>query len=529
MLNEFRHSRSKNMAMGADHSSNYAFDKNIMLYIFDPKLQSLITFKSFLQDFSINFNINYEEDDTEEGAAPVNPIDFTCNYKLKLNVPSPAVNDAKINDGKFSELNRMVIGQTLIDDETQRFIDQPKRILLANLIHNGSYPQNTNIKYLSSVLTYGMPCRFSKVNWEPDLSAGFFESGRKIWPKAYSIDLDLDLSFRGDSQLPKTKTGLKRRSFSGFLPNGNYHETDIRSWPFGPVGGKYMEDFSGQYTRKKSSFIFFKFGNKSVKFKPFLDGFSFELERAVITTEGEKIYSRTPRTGNFKKSTYNLSFSVLAANILEAKRNHRNFQKLARMVCPNENDLDVNRIMKVQFANLISRFGNRGIVSNSNIQKNGVDLIAKSLTYSPIMELGFFEHGMCIYAKGYKVSLSLQTPMTDDVLEPPIRRSGFNYGIHPRSVLVTSTGRDNEADVSTSEPEEGIGDGGGGASVPQSSDSETGPREGFYDTTGDGVLDTYVDFEGRSEGIAAAAGLDLAEPDDEIPEDFSPSDLDPSR
>ena len=277
VLNEFRHSRSKRMPMGTDYSSNYAFDKNIMLYIYDPKLGSLITFKSFLQDFSINFNISYEEDDTEEGSGPVNPRDFTCNYKLKLDVPSPALNDAKINDGKFSELNRMIIGQTLVDDETQRFIDQPKRILMANLIHNGLYKEGSNITSRGSVIKYGIPCRFSNINWEPDLGVGFFESGGRIWPKSYSFDLDLDLSFKSDPQLPLGKNNIKRRSFSGFNPNGGYEATDIRTWPFGDVSNTSMEDYSNSYTKKKSAFVFFKFGFTFIKFKPFLDGFSFNL------------------------------------------------------------------------------------------------------------------------------------------------------------------------------------------------------------------------------------------------------------
>ena len=163
------------------------------------------------------------------------------------------------------------------------------------------------------------------------------------------------------------------------------------------------------------------------------------------------------------------------------------------MVCPNDEDIERNRIMKVQFANLISKLGNKSKNSYSHIQTNGVDLIAKSISYVPIMELGFFEHNTSIYAKGYKISLTLETPLTDEILEPPIRVSGFDYGSHPTSRLISSysiNDEENDYQQDQSEQEslrETASDSGG---EPTSAPDPRTP--GFYDDDGDGINDTHV-------------------------------------
>ena len=227
ILNEFRYSKSKGESLGMDYSSFYSFDKNINLYIYHPELDSLITFKCFLEDFSIDFDIQYDEKQTVEGSIPKNIKNFNCNYKLKMNVPSPSVNDARVNDAKFAELNRMVVGATYAFNNVTRYIDQPKRILMSNLIHNGSYIKGLHIKSKSQILKYGMLCRFNSVDWAPDVEMGFFEYDERLWAKSYSFSLDLAVNFEPDVQINRKK------SFSGFLADGTYEPSDIKKWPFG--------------------------------------------------------------------------------------------------------------------------------------------------------------------------------------------------------------------------------------------------------------------------------------------------------
>ena len=230
ILNEYRHSKSTGRTMGKDSSSNYSFDKNINLYIYHKRFNSLITFKCFLESFEIGFDIKYDTLQSTEGEIMGNPNNFSINYNLKMQVPSLSVNDARVNDARFSELNRMMIGQYTTDPAGKRrtYIDQAKRVLLGNLIHNGLYRREISITSKNQVEKYGQRCRFSSVSWNPDVDMGFFEYKGKLWPKSYSFDLDLRINLNLDKKL-----GTNKRSFSGFEPDGDYHASDIRTWPFG--------------------------------------------------------------------------------------------------------------------------------------------------------------------------------------------------------------------------------------------------------------------------------------------------------
>ena len=235
VLNEFRHSRNGGnkggpMGLGTDYSSKYSAARNLNLYIYDGTLNSLITFKGFLETFSINFDIQYKEEDTVEGSAPTNPTNFTCNYEIKMQVPAPSINDAKVNDARFAELSRMIVGAVYVDGDTRRYVDQPKRVLLGNLIHNGRFPENAGVEKLYQIKKFGLLSRINNVSWDPDIEAGFFENSYRLWPKAYSFSLNLNVAFNLDAKL-----GPGKRSFCGFRSGGSYDSTDYKKWPFGVV------------------------------------------------------------------------------------------------------------------------------------------------------------------------------------------------------------------------------------------------------------------------------------------------------
>jgi hypothetical protein len=233
ILNEYRYSQSRNESLGTDYSSFYSFEKNINLHIYHKQLDSLITFKCFLESFEMGFDVKYDTKQSSEGEILGNPKDFSIIYKLKMQVPSPSVNDARVNDARFSELNRQMVGQFTVNvnSDVRTYHDQSKRVLMGNLIHNGGY--NKRIKELKiakkeDVEKYGLLCQFKNVNWEPDVEMGFFEYEENLWAKSYTFSLDLNVNLTTDSQL-----GTGKRSFSGFLRNGEYHGSDIQTWPFG--------------------------------------------------------------------------------------------------------------------------------------------------------------------------------------------------------------------------------------------------------------------------------------------------------
>ena len=193
-----------------------------------------------------------------------------------------------------------------------------------------------------------------------------------------------------------------------------------------------MGDYSQEYTSGKRAMIMFGFGKKSVFFKPFLNSLSFQIQRDTIEDfEDESIYTKTFRAGNFKNSKYNLGFSVLASNIRESIEIHKKFQILVRMICPNEDNMADNRIIYVKLANLISYDGGKGtsaFIGGGELKSKGFKCVIKSIKYSPIMELGFFEHGGRIFAKGYELSFDLNSTLEDTINNIPIKRSGYSYG-----------------------------------------------------------------------------------------------------
>lgn len=210
-----------------------------------------------------------------------------------------------------------------------------------------------------------------------------------------------------------------------------------------------MQDFSDQYTSNKLAYIRIAFGNKLLQFKPFIDSFSFKMDRSEPEGTGD-IYSRTETVGNFKSSRYNLSFSVLANDVEEAKKNHKRFQVLARMVCPDELNFGMNRYLFVQFTNLISSNGAAGTnyPTVAKMIKNGFECIIRKVSYKPIMDLGFFESEGYVFAKGYSLSLELiNRPMTN-AYEQPIKQSGYSYG-RTRGVIMTNP--PSETDVNASD------------------------------------------------------------------------------
>ena len=158
VLNEFQ--ASKDLNLGTDYSFNYATDKGIMLYIHDPKLNSSISFKSFLKDFSISQTIKNEDAEQVDGGVLRDLVGVGIVYNFTLQVPALSVNDARLNLARFEELDRMVsnnfgrVGNAAVEAERVRYV------LLANLVNNGKYTKKHEITEEGDILEYGLPLLF---------------------------------------------------------------------------------------------------------------------------------------------------------------------------------------------------------------------------------------------------------------------------------------------------------------------------------------------------------------------------------
>jgi hypothetical protein len=231
ILNEYQASSKKNITLGADHSFDYAMDKGIMLYIADDTLKTTVSFKAFLKDFSLSTTVNLKKTALVVGKQ-IETKSIGIIYSVSLSIPALSVNDARINAARLEELDRIVGTGAFWTNQrgNSQATERPKRVLLANLIHNGLYRKKHEIQYFSQVKKYGVKCFFFGNSYSIDVGMGFFEYKGKLWPKVYDLQLQLnvDSAFDDESEIIR-----------GFNPDQtaktpNYYETsDVRSWPFG--------------------------------------------------------------------------------------------------------------------------------------------------------------------------------------------------------------------------------------------------------------------------------------------------------
>lgn len=233
LLNKFQKGTEALKKLGNDRSYDYAKSKSLIIYFYsqaDSKNISVISFKAFLESFSIDFSVEYSDDDTTEEKVS-DPKDFSISYKIKLNVPSISVNDARVNAGRLEELINLIkpVYSDLNGELVAMNTGEDTRVLMSNLIHNGSYKEEHDIDQPSLVKKYGLRCFIDSVSYEADVEMGSFDYGdfgERLFYKSYSVNLSLKVFLPDDAQIGNKKYLI------GFDKTG-YSSDDIKSWPFG--------------------------------------------------------------------------------------------------------------------------------------------------------------------------------------------------------------------------------------------------------------------------------------------------------
>jgi len=190
-----------------------------------------------------------------------------------------------------------------------------------------------------------------------------------------------------------------------------------------------MGDYSIDYTEDNKGYIFFNLVNKTVKFKPFIDSFSFTFTSNIVSDDALNIYNRDTLVESYNPAEYSLKFNVVATNVDEAIENHQKFQKLLRMILPMKAEsLDTPKKITALFSNLISSTGQSG--TNYFDKSRAFDCIISDLNYTPDMEMGFFEYNGLFFAKAYAldVKMSSTEKSNKNIDNVPYFKSGFDYG-----------------------------------------------------------------------------------------------------
>ena len=191
-----------------------------------------------------------------------------------------------------------------------------------------------------------------------------------------------------------------------------------------------MRDYSEDYTNNKKGMIYFSNGEIDVKFKPFVESFSFSFSNDSTTPDGH-IYTKKVEATKFKESKYSISFALPATSLNEAISNHNKFQILMRMIAPKraENFSEPRKVF-LKFSNLISNSGQKGKISMSanQILKEGFRGIINDLKYEPDMEMGFFEFNGLLFAKAFNLNIDVIAIPFLNATTSPSFVSGYNYG-----------------------------------------------------------------------------------------------------
>ena len=220
-----------NTFVNNDGSDTYTSDKKALLAIAaeTEAMNKWVVFKAFLESFSYEKDLGYEETKTTAGSAAgalyANNGTKNFKYSFKIAVPADSVNEAINNCAKINVLYRMCLEFLASESSTDEkaYTSGNVFISFANFIHN---PEKQSIprSYGNStiVIENGLKCVLNSVNLEIDTDMGFFEFGAGLIPKMFTLDFNASLVDVKDY-------GSQFSSVSDSLSVGD--QDNIR-WPF---------------------------------------------------------------------------------------------------------------------------------------------------------------------------------------------------------------------------------------------------------------------------------------------------------
>jgi len=449
---------NKNIARhhGIDGSETYVANKDAILcfasdYDWDGQIsQRVVTFKAFLDSYSINYNISKEIDENNETTYIKTYLNkFDLVYNVSINVIAHSVNEAISNMARFAELERILTypfsaGSNPADPNNYAMPNS--YVLFNNLINNGRYWENWNKSFtynFNNIRKYGLRVSVKNINFSPDLEMGSFEFDNKFYFKAYKITLDLavpNVPFEDNIYLEGSNGGQKFMTFSSlekmssqptyiFTNNSSTKIKDSGGFPFNIATDLLAENAAIKYTDLNLTLdntISAYSNNKNIslsiainddqilsdtaiaphinniRFDCFLESFDYskeqQLEEGGVTldiNQSPKIFQKGA------KITYKFKVNVISANVNDSLRNAAKLSYLFRMININQK---ANRVL---MANLIKKPSSSGASMtydlNSTI-RNGLLLEFNSIGLEIDLEMGFFEFGGFFIPKAYSLT-----------------------------------------------------------------------------------------------------------------------------
>jgi len=221
--------------------SDYSAANDNIVYISSIPLERTVPLKGFVDSIKLNLQKEVEKVTTVDSQVTiVKEYTTDLSYDIKINMPAHSTNEAANNLAKMEELQRLIMpvkasgtGDAIAGVAVRTKVKKNLfSVWFKNLINNGYPSANKSLPpgsedQFKELLDRGFVCYIEEINYEPDLTAGFFENGGELLPK--NIILSLKLNYDSNS----IRHYNEKSTLEPFMANGHYEEGDTSLFPFG--------------------------------------------------------------------------------------------------------------------------------------------------------------------------------------------------------------------------------------------------------------------------------------------------------
>lgn len=348
------------------HGSDASDNGNDFIYISSEALGRTVTFKAFISSMKINLSTEHEvKTEADKQSSTFNIYSGDVVIDVSLDIPAHSTNEAVNNIAKIEELQRLIAPINNGEIVGKRYGSYSSgnlfKVWFKNLISMAdgfkTFPTPENISF-EDIDAHGFPCVLEKINYEPDLEAGFFEFDNFLYPK--NIKLNLNLALDGVTDLNKNL----KFPIVGFKATGHYGDDDAGFFPFNiPLkDGRFIESDNVEpiletyntktvnvldnrlHGNKNNTYLFVSLPidksneeqiSRWVVFKGFFDSFNREYAVNLQYNKSRNINVgkslNTESVASHKELIYNMKLTLPAFSLEEAKKNCAKVQYLARM------------------------------------------------------------------------------------------------------------------------------------------------------------------------------------------------------
>ena len=428
---------------------NFGFDgtNNLsdVIWIGQEETKHIMPFKAFLENIKLNITSEFSYSSDKDKWRRVSKGytgDFSIDISLKI--PAHSVNESRNNLAKIENLQKLILNGT---QTTQKGVGPLFYVFFRNIINSGlDFESLPSVSSFSDVRKMGFPCFIETVKFEPDLDMGFFEYDSyqrgEEWsnfPFPKVITLNLTLKYENKNH------PFEKKPLFSFMTNGEYFPQDNKIFPFlatSPKHGKgaLFDNVKNVFNEKRpflggqTSFIYFEKLEHKLIFPAFLEGFNrnYEIDHHIIEDKANWV-GKGLDIGKIsvpKSLTYDISFNVPNRDILEARFNSWQIQKLIRLFYrPFDGGFRGRKFLKdkIYVPGFIEKGGSPRIIPNPlsmNFSAYSLNLNMDSLNLEILSEQGFLEdNDGKLYPKVFKIEMTLSSDLHGEELISPHDKS----------------------------------------------------------------------------------------------------------